>query len=71
MSVPTRTLGKNGPEVAGLGFGLMSLGNAYGYAGSDEERFDFLDRACGLGVTSVLATGTRCFWRRNLATCQI
>lgn len=52
MSLPTRTIGKNGPEVAGLGSGLMSLGHAYGHAGSDEERFNFLDKACELGATN-------------------
>jgi aryl-alcohol dehydrogenase-like predicted oxidoreductase len=50
MSLPTRRLGKDGPEVTGLGLGLMSLGSAYGPAGSDEERLVFLDKACELGA---------------------
>lgn len=50
MSLPTRTLGKDGPEVTGLGLGLMSLGNAYGHAGSDEDRLAFLDKAYELGA---------------------
>lgn len=50
MSLPTRRLGKDGPEVTGLGLGFMSLGSAYGPAGSDEERLFFLDKACELGA---------------------
>jgi aryl-alcohol dehydrogenase-like predicted oxidoreductase len=50
MSLPTRRLGKDGPEVTGLGLGLMSLGSAHGPAGSDEERLFFLDKACELGA---------------------
>jgi aryl-alcohol dehydrogenase-like predicted oxidoreductase len=50
MSLPTRRLGKDGPEVFGLGLGLMSLGSAYGPAGSDKERLFFLDQACELGA---------------------
>lgn len=50
MSLPTRTLGKDGPSLTGLGLGLMSLGNAYGHAGTDEERFVFLDKAHELGA---------------------
>lgn len=49
MSLPTRTLGKNGPQVQALGVGLMSLSHAYGFGGSDEERFAFLDKAFDLG----------------------
>ena len=51
MSLPTRTLGRNGPQVTVLGVGLMSLGHAYGHAGSDEERLTYLDRAYELGDT--------------------
>jgi aryl-alcohol dehydrogenase-like predicted oxidoreductase len=50
MSLPTRSLGKSGPEVTGLGLGLASLGHAYGPAGSDEERLVFLNKAYELGA---------------------
>ena len=51
MSQPTRSLGKNGPQVTALGVGLMSMSHVYGSAGTDEERFFFLDKACELGDT--------------------
>jgi len=47
--VPLRKLGKNGPSVPALGFGLMGLSGAYGTPPSDEERFQILDRAVELG----------------------
>lgn len=31
--IPTRRLGRNGPEVAAVGFGLMGLSLAYGAVG--------------------------------------
>lgn len=43
--LPTRKLGKNGPEVTRLGFGLMGLSAFYGAPKSDEERFAVLDHA--------------------------
>lgn len=49
--VPCRTLGRNGPSVPALGFGLMGMSYAYGVALSDEERFTILDRAVELGAT--------------------
>ena len=50
--LPTRKLGKDGPEIPAMGFGLMALsGMAYGLAGSDEDRFALLDRALELGET--------------------
>ena len=52
MSLPTRTLGKNGPEVVALGAGLMSMGHAYGNAGSDEDRFAYLDKLYEIGETN-------------------
>jgi hypothetical protein len=49
--LPTRKLGKNGPEVTALGFGLMGLSAFYGAPESDEARFKVLDRALELGET--------------------
>jgi len=49
--LPTRKLGKNGPQIPALGFGLMGLSSFYGAIGSDEERFKVLDRAYELGET--------------------
>ncbi|KAI1256921.1 hypothetical protein MGN70_002049 [Eutypa lata] len=49
--LPTRQLGKNGPQVPALGFGLMELSAAYGKAPPDEERYKILDRAWELGST--------------------
>jgi len=48
--LPTRQLGKDGPNVTALGFGLMGLSAFYGNGGSDEERFKVLDRAYELGA---------------------
>lgn len=48
---PTRRLGKNGPEVSAIGFGLMGLSGVYGTPEPDEDRFKVLDRALELGVT--------------------
>jgi hypothetical protein len=50
--VPQRPLGKNGPGVAAMGFGLMGLSyQTYGSVPGDEERFAILDRAVELGAT--------------------
>lgn len=49
--VPLHALGKNGPSVPALGFGLMGLSyEAYGSVPSDKERFEILDRAYELGA---------------------
>ena len=49
--VPLHKLGKNGPSVSALGFGLMGLSyDAYGSFPSNEERFAILDRAYELGT---------------------
>ncbi|OQE80566.1 hypothetical protein PENNAL_c0045G10389 [Penicillium nalgiovense] len=50
MSLPTRSLGCNGPEVPAVGLGLMSLGNAYGPAGSLEDKVAFLEHAHSIGA---------------------
>lgn len=49
--IPTRQLGKNGPQVSALGFGAMGLSAFYGAIASDEERFKVFDRAIELGCT--------------------
>ncbi|KAL2195357.1 Aldo/keto reductase-like protein [Corynascus similis CBS 632.67] len=51
-TLPTRKLGKDGPEITALGFGLMGLSIAYGSVGSDEDRLKVLDRAWELGCTN-------------------
>jgi aryl-alcohol dehydrogenase-like predicted oxidoreductase len=52
VTIPTRPLGKNGPQVSALGFGVMCLSGGYGVTpASDEERFKILDRAIELGST--------------------
>ena len=50
--LPTRQLGKNGPQVAALGFGAMGLSAFYGATEPDEERFKFLDKAYEMGETN-------------------
>jgi aryl-alcohol dehydrogenase-like predicted oxidoreductase len=51
-SVPLRRLGKSGPMVPAMGFGLMGMGyQSYGTVPSDDERFALLDRAVELGST--------------------
>ncbi|KAH7356420.1 aldo-keto reductase, putative [Rhexocercosporidium sp. MPI-PUGE-AT-0058] len=49
--IQTRQLGKNGPKIPALGFGLMGLSSFYGKPESDEARFKVLDRAYELGET--------------------
>jgi aryl-alcohol dehydrogenase-like predicted oxidoreductase len=51
-TVPLVELGKGGPKVSHLGYGLMGLSyETYGTVPSDEERFKILDRAHELGLT--------------------
>ncbi|KAF2266632.1 putative aldo-keto reductase [Lojkania enalia] len=50
MSLPTAPLGKNGPQVPRLGFGLMGLSAFYGATKPDEERLALLDQAYELGA---------------------
>ena len=52
MQLPTRQLGKDGPYVAAVGAGLMSLGHGYGHAGDDETRLKFLDSLYAQGATN-------------------
>lgn len=49
MSIPTRSLGRNGPQVPAVGLGLMSLGDAYGSAGSLDDKVAFLEHAHATG----------------------
>ncbi|KAI8951841.1 Aldo/keto reductase [Xylaria longipes] len=47
-----RQLGKDGPFIPALGFGLMGMSLAYGPTESDENRLRLLDRAWELGCTN-------------------
>ncbi|KAL2822830.1 NADP-dependent oxidoreductase domain-containing protein [Aspergillus cavernicola] len=50
--VPLHQLGKNGPRVPALGFGLMELSyQSYGTTPDEEQQFAILDRALELGAT--------------------
>ncbi|KAJ4324384.1 hypothetical protein N0V94_001280 [Neodidymelliopsis sp. IMI 364377] len=49
MSLPTAQLGRNGPQVNRLGFGLMGLSSFYGAPKPDEERLEVLTEAHKLG----------------------
>ena len=49
MSLPTAQLGRNGPQVNRLGFGLMGLSMFYGAPKPDEERLQVLTEAYNLG----------------------
>lgn len=50
MSVPTRKLGSQGPEVAAIGLGCMGLSAFYGVKKPDTERLAFLDHAFAIGA---------------------
>ncbi|CAF1071516.1 unnamed protein product [Adineta steineri] len=52
-AIPSRQLGKNGPQVSSIGFGAMGLSAFYGAIASDEERFKVLDRVIQLGSTYI------------------
>lgn len=43
ITVPTKALGKNGPNVTAIGFGTMGLSAFYGKPKPDEERYAMLD----------------------------
>ncbi|KAK6382012.1 hypothetical protein LTS17_003897 [Exophiala oligosperma] len=47
--LPTRKLGKHGPEVTALGFGAMGLSAYYGAPKPDEERYALLDHVYNSG----------------------
>lgn len=49
--LPTRRLGKDGPEVPRMGIGLMSLSGIYGKPGPDSTRLAFLDDVYARGQT--------------------
>ncbi|KAG5913731.1 hypothetical protein E4U53_004790 [Claviceps sorghi] len=50
MSIPTRPLGRNGPQVSGIGLGLMSFAGFYGQQDTGlESSLKFLDRAHEIG----------------------
>jgi aryl-alcohol dehydrogenase-like predicted oxidoreductase len=51
MSLPTKKLGKNGPGVVRVGFGLMGLSSFYGEPKPDDERLALLSKAFELGET--------------------
>ncbi|KAJ5565183.1 NADP-dependent oxidoreductase domain-containing protein [Penicillium frequentans] len=49
MSIPLRSLGKNGPQVPAVGLGLMSIGDIYGSAGTLEDKIAILEHAHATG----------------------
>jgi predicted aldo/keto reductase-like oxidoreductase len=48
-NLPTCNLGRSGPAVTAIGFGLMGLSTSYGTVESDLDRFKVLDRAFEMG----------------------
>lgn len=51
-SIPRRRLGRNGPLVPAMGFGLMMVSDhGYGAKPEDESIHALLDRAVELGAT--------------------
>ena len=48
-TLPTRKLGKNGPQVTAMGMGLMGLSAFYGKPKPDEERMKLLDHIYDAG----------------------
>ncbi|RMZ87075.1 hypothetical protein DV736_g5700, partial [Chaetothyriales sp. CBS 134916] len=49
IRLPTRKLGKNGPEITGIGYGFMGLSVFYGKIKSDEERLALVDHIYASG----------------------
>ncbi|EKV15964.1 Aldo/keto reductase [Penicillium digitatum] len=52
MSLPTRSLERNGPQVPAVGVGLMSLGNMHGFASALDDKVAFLEPAYSIGARS-------------------
>ncbi|GIK05482.1 hypothetical protein Aspvir_009594 [Aspergillus viridinutans] len=50
MSLPIRTLGKDGPPVSAIGLGFGSIGGFYGPAGTIDERVALLEHAHAKGL---------------------
>jgi aryl-alcohol dehydrogenase-like predicted oxidoreductase len=50
MTLPRRTLGRNGPSVSALGLGCMGMSQSYG-TGDERESIATIDRALELGIT--------------------
>src|SRR2546423_9387189 len=50
--LPTRELGRAGPQVVALGMSVISIRDGAGLSGSEYERFAYLDRAYELGETN-------------------
>jgi aryl-alcohol dehydrogenase-like predicted oxidoreductase len=50
LKLPTRQLGKNGPQVTALGYGTMGLSAYYFPAAPDAERLQFLDYVYNSGM---------------------
>ncbi|KAJ5985836.1 hypothetical protein N7522_013032 [Penicillium canescens] len=50
--LPTRQLGKDGPQVTALGYGMMGLSAYYAPAAPDEERLHFLDYVYNSGIVN-------------------
>ncbi|KAF7157642.1 hypothetical protein CNMCM5623_002016 [Aspergillus felis] len=50
MSLPLRTLGRDGPPVSAIGLGFGSIGGFYGPAGTIDERVALLEHAHAKGL---------------------
>lgn len=51
LQLPTRKLGRYGPDVSALGYGTMGLSVFYGPPPPDERRFEMLDYVYQTGCT--------------------
>ena len=51
QTIPKARLGSQGPMIPRIGLGLMGMSVFYGAGGSDEQRFEVLDRALAIGET--------------------